>query len=410
MKTGEFWHLRHVSDERLRTGLAELLASGYRTEARIIAHLAEVDERKLYLKDGGSSLFDYCQQQLGLSTSEAFHRITAARVARRFPVVFRLIEQRALHLTAVCLLRDFLTRENHQTLLAEASHKTKIQVQELLARHFPRPDVESRIRKLPQPKSETPLQSETPLAPVASLLPAASVAPVSEVAAHRPSAGAVVEPLSETRYRIQLNASVALKEKLARLQALTRHSNPSGDLAVVIERALDAALEQVEKRRFAKTARPRSDRTAPLQTKSESKPESKSELELELESSNSALGRNAKSRNGEQGTPRPRRRAHIPNAIRRQIAGRDEMRCTYEAPNGCRCTAQAFLQIHHERPWARGGDEQLSNLRMLCAAHNRLLAEKDFGASYVAERQAARRNETRAPRCDRASRFGATED
>jgi hypothetical protein len=40
--------------------LASLLANGYRTEARIIAHIAEVEERKLHAKDGSPSLFQYC--------------------------------------------------------------------------------------------------------------------------------------------------------------------------------------------------------------------------------------------------------------------------------------------------------------------------------------------------------------
>jgi len=90
---------------------------------------------------------------LRLSASEAFHRITAARIARKFPIVFRMIEGRELHLTAVCLLRDYLTQENHHDLLQAASGKTKWQVQELLARRFPRPDVESRIRRLPTPRA-----------------------------------------------------------------------------------------------------------------------------------------------------------------------------------------------------------------------------------------------------------------
>jgi hypothetical protein len=40
-------------------------------------------------------------------------------------VVFAMIERREIHLSAVCLLRDYLTPENHLELLAEASHKTK---------------------------------------------------------------------------------------------------------------------------------------------------------------------------------------------------------------------------------------------------------------------------------------------
>ena len=83
METGVFWELRSMSDDTLRSQLTLLLASGYRTEARIIAHLAEVDERKLYLKDGSESLFAYCTLRLGLSSSEAFHRTTAAQPRER---------------------------------------------------------------------------------------------------------------------------------------------------------------------------------------------------------------------------------------------------------------------------------------------------------------------------------------
>ena len=150
-ENGAFWELGGVSDQQLRSGLAALLAGGCRTEARVVAHIAEVEERRLHSKDGSPSLFEYCVKTLGLSESEAFHRLTAARIARRFPAVFAMIERREIHLTAVCLLRDYLTTENHLELLAEASHKTKFQVQELLARRFPRPDVVSRIRKLPSP-------------------------------------------------------------------------------------------------------------------------------------------------------------------------------------------------------------------------------------------------------------------
>lgn len=78
METRAFWVLERVSDRQLRSDLAALLAAGYRTEARIIAHIAEVEGRKLHARDGSPSLFEYCTKQLGLSESEAFHRITAA--------------------------------------------------------------------------------------------------------------------------------------------------------------------------------------------------------------------------------------------------------------------------------------------------------------------------------------------
>ena len=75
-----------LSDERLLGSLRELLAAEGRSEARIVAHLAEVDARRIHLKASAPSLFEYCQKRLGLSDNQAYYRIAAARVAQRFPV------------------------------------------------------------------------------------------------------------------------------------------------------------------------------------------------------------------------------------------------------------------------------------------------------------------------------------
>jgi hypothetical protein len=188
-------------------------------------------------------------------------------------------------------------------------------------------------------------------------------------------ARALIEPTSEARYRIQLNASASLKEKLELFQALVSHSIPNGDIAAVLERALDLALEQVQKQRFAKTGKPRN-----LQ-----KPRKPRALKLRSRSS---------------------QREHIPNAVQREVATRDGLRCSYVSDDGCRCSARSFLQIHHDHPWARGGTPIAENLRLLCALHtpsgvskrvNRLLAERDFGAAHVARRIAARRGRDPQP-------------
>ncbi|HWZ91238.1 MAG TPA: hypothetical protein VNW92_20395 [Polyangiaceae bacterium] len=288
MESGAFWELSRVADRDLEAELGRLLASGSRTEARIIAHLAAVEERRLHLEAGSSSLFDYCCHRLGLSENEAFHRITAARLAQRFPAIFGLIERRVVHLTAVCLLRDYLTPENHRELLEEASGKTKLQVQEMLARRFPRPDVAATIRKLPSPRSPARALASSPVA-LSSATPhdsnAANEANPASPSATQVSSSArdanpaspsatqvsssaqsapksVLEPLSAARYRIQLNASVHLKRKLEHAVDLLSHSNPSGDLSFVIERAVDLLIERVEKERFAQTKSPRRGRAS----------------------------------------------------------------------------------------------------------------------------------------------------
>ena len=137
MNGREFWKLSDISHEELEANLTGLLGAGAHLEARIVAHLAEVEARRLHLLVGCSSLYDYCHKRLGLSDYEAFTRIAAARVARKYPIVFEMLEQRTLHLTAICETREFLTLENHRQLLDEVSGKTKLQVREVLARWFP---------------------------------------------------------------------------------------------------------------------------------------------------------------------------------------------------------------------------------------------------------------------------------
>jgi hypothetical protein len=101
MTSANFWELAHLSDQGLRHGLRELIGSRCRMEARVVAHLAAIEERRLHLVDGFSSMFDFCLRQLGLSESEAYHRIAAARVARQFPVVFGMIDRGEIHLSAL---------------------------------------------------------------------------------------------------------------------------------------------------------------------------------------------------------------------------------------------------------------------------------------------------------------------
>ncbi len=69
-----------------------------------------------------------------------------------------------------------------------------------------------------------------------------------------------------------------------------------------------------------------------------------------------------------------RRTRSIPPAIRRALHARDP---------GCRfpgCTHQRFLDAHHIRHWADGGETKIGNLVTLCRFHHRLVHE---GAIYV---------------------------
>src|SRR5437867_10334222 len=142
-----------LSDDDLIAQVKSLARSERQATACLIAHLAELDARRLYLPAGFSSLFTYCCEVLHLSEPAAYNRIEAARVARRFPVVLDMLGEGSLSLATVRLLASHLTNENHQELFAAAAGKSKRGVEELLVRYSPRPDVPASVRKLPAPKA-----------------------------------------------------------------------------------------------------------------------------------------------------------------------------------------------------------------------------------------------------------------
>src|SRR5712671_7030266 len=96
--------LTHLSDAALLRDLAALITRDRITTAALLAHIAEVDARRLYLPAGYSSMHAYCVDELRLSEDAAYKRIQAARAARRFPALFELLAVGELHLAAIVLL------------------------------------------------------------------------------------------------------------------------------------------------------------------------------------------------------------------------------------------------------------------------------------------------------------------
>jgi hypothetical protein len=321
--------LRSIPDEELLRRLAELTRESRRVEADLVAHIGEVDARRLYARAAAPSMFAYCTDVLHLSEAEAYLRIAAARASREHPMLLQMLADGRLHLTGIARLAPHLTQENREALLKRAAHKSKRQIEELVAELAPRPDAPGLVRKLPERRPATPV-------PAPELRPD-SVAP-------RPAASApprAVEPLAPARYKVQFTASAELRDKLERLQALLRSSVPDGDLAAIIDLAVTETLQRLEARRFARTE-------APRKTLRETEP-----------------------------SPTSR---HVPAAVRRAVHDRDGGRCAYVDRLGRRCPAREHLEFHHRHPYGHGGDHSPENLSLMCHTHNSYLAGVDYGA------------------------------
>src|SRR6187551_3064800 len=114
--------LTHVPDDVLLRDLATLIARERTATAQLLAHLAEVEHRRLYASCGYTSMFEYCVRHLHLSEDAACNRLDAARKAREFPAMLAAIADGRLHLSAVRLLSPHLDASNVDALIAAATH------------------------------------------------------------------------------------------------------------------------------------------------------------------------------------------------------------------------------------------------------------------------------------------------
>jgi 5-methylcytosine-specific restriction endonuclease McrA len=284
-------------------------------------------------------------EALRLSEYEAFARIEAARAGRRFPRVFELLLDGSLCLTTVQLLARRLTPENHQALLAEAVGKSKRDVEHLLARWFPQPDVPDRMRKLPAPRLPAATQAADaalPTAPSATALasPAPSPIPPPTAATWASSASASVRaaitPLAPDRYKVTFTADTETTELLELAKDMLSHAVPNGETAEVVKRALKNLVDDLARKRFARTHRPRTSKG-------------------------------------------PRDRSDIPAKVKREVWVRDRGRCAFVGTNGRRCGSRWHLQFHHLHERSQGGKGTAENIQLRCAAHNRYESQFENG-------------------------------
>lgn len=129
--------MKELSDKVLLEETAALVKVERQTTAKVLEYLSEIDLRRLWLKEGYSSLFDFCVRYLNYSENEAGRRIQATRCVEKVEAVKPLLESNTLSLTGVSLIAPYVTAENAATLLPKVEGKSAIQIKDVLYEHFP---------------------------------------------------------------------------------------------------------------------------------------------------------------------------------------------------------------------------------------------------------------------------------
>ena len=297
----------------------------------LLYYLIELDRRALYLERGYSSLYDFCTRALLLSEGSAYRRISAARALQYHPEMKEHILEGKLSLCSIAASAKAIKAQSAS--VEDIVGKSKREVERLVAEPVAvKPRERVRVLVVAKPIADRSpgktSQAETTQGSLFS-------APVEETEAQQQESKEESE-LTEERYELKFSVSREVYEEFK--AARNELSNK-----LKTDLSLEAVLGEILKNRHTHQARKRSSFKPRKLYKSR----------------------------------------RISESVKREVLKRDSRQCSYCAEDGTRCSEKRYLHFDHVTPYAKGGKNDASNIRLLCSSHNRHLAKKVFGEDKV---------------------------
>ncbi|TDI45834.1 MAG: hypothetical protein E2P02_06380 [Acidobacteria bacterium] len=339
--------LERLSNDELHRSAEKLVLGENTTLAKLIAHLAEMSSRKTALKLGYKSLYEYCITGLNLSEGAVPTRIHVANVSRRFPQLLVALAESRISLTVAALLAPHLTKDNVDKVISDCAGMKRKETEEYMVAFRPKPVFEPSIRKRPAP----PVQVESP-----SPFPPSSSTPSAASVEAPKSSPPILQPAQPEVFNFRFSANRDFKDKLDRLAEVVGVENAQKNMAALLEKALDIALEKKDPKKKLERRRKRERASATTA------PSRSNEIAREDE---------------------PAESRYIAAEVLERVHERGGYQCTYRAPDGRRCTARAGLHIDHSEPFGIFHSNEELILRLLCASHNGLEAERVYGPAFI---------------------------
>lgn len=338
--------IKKLSNKALTNTLEKLRSVERSTTLEILLYLIEIEDRKLHLELGYSSMFSFCTEKLGYSESEAGRRIIAARCIHSYPKVYRLLCDGEVNLSTVSTFAGILTSENAEEVLCAVCGKSRSEVQEYVARYRPRVTRPKESIK-PIVVKAKPKKAET-----AGLLFSREQEKSGSSQENHSRCGSdssTSKQKIKTLFDIRFSADEGFMEKFNEVKRVLSGKYPMG---VSTEDLFREVMECFLKQKSPKERQARREKRV-------RKPKSISPSKKD-----------------------PRTAGVV---LKDLVFKRDGYQCVYVGLDGKRCGCTVDLEVDHILPWAVGGRTGEENLRTLCAAHNRFLGEKRFGRPYVTE-------------------------
>lgn len=312
--------------------------------AERLAWIAAVDERRLWRRDGATSMTAWLAARWGLARSTTREMVRVASALGSLPAIRRALEDRRLSWDQVRPLTRFATRETDEAWSRRAPRMRPVSLWQEVRRHerLARDEEESLHRRRYLRLDWDP---ERPLLHLEGMVGAEQGAALQAALGGRAERTETptdaVDPRGAKLADALVGAATAARAERASAPVLVVHT-AAELLAGVPERGRPHLAETESGVRLSEEAVRRLACHA------------KVEWVLEARGRPVGVGR--------------RMRA-IPPRLWRLLRFRDRA-CRFPG-----CERRSWLKAHHLQHWARGGPTDLDNLVLLCHAHHRLLHE-----------------------------------
>ena len=292
----------------------------------VLKYINEVSARKLYIDLGYESLFKMLTERHKYSVNQAYDRIDAARVLKIDPTVIKKLESGSLNLTQLVKVGQCFKHE------AKAGKPMDAERAEVL------------LAKL---ENKSIFETEKVLAKEVNFIP---------------KAFQKLTPQSDESVRATMTFSAEQFAILQKAQNLISHSVPNKDLAEAIVYLAQAHIRMTE----GKVATKKMTRQSHASTNKKSSAEVVNETIRPRKTLESRLF-----------SKKRRRRKYLSVRTRRKLMTDANYECTFvNIVDGEKCKSSFCLQVDHVIPLARGGGDEITNLRVLCGFHNRSEAKR----------------------------------
>jgi hypothetical protein len=124
-----------MSDEELHCSAIRAARLDREAQLVTLAHLMEVESRRLFSKLGFSTMFSYAVQGLGFSEPAAGQRVQAMRLAQSIPLAHRKLQSGEMSISSAAMVQRFIRKEEKanqrvwssdekERMIAEVSRKS----------------------------------------------------------------------------------------------------------------------------------------------------------------------------------------------------------------------------------------------------------------------------------------------